>query len=66
MLDMSTIKVTVYELQRTGRDTQERSSDLLMGTLEAIRAIGAKPVVSSGCLVDESEVDDRGFYRKVN
>jgi hypothetical protein len=65
MLDTGTIKVTVYEVQRTDRDAQKRSSDFLMGTLEAIRAIGAKPVVSSGRLVDESEVDDRGFYRKV-
>jgi hypothetical protein len=54
------IKVAVYTFQGGDAD-RLRAAGLSMATLDAIRRLHGEPNFNSQQLVDESEIDDRGF-----
>jgi hypothetical protein len=56
------IKVAVYTFQGGDADKRLRAAGLRMATLDAIRRVRGEPDFNSGQLVDESEIDDSGFY----
>ena|GEM_PF-1879197 len=58
-------KVTVYYFTFVDRDTGETVRPRWPGTLDAIastRMVGVKPLISTAREVEESELDERGFY----
>jgi hypothetical protein len=58
-------KVTVYYFTFVDRDTGETVRPRWPGTLDAIasmRMVGVKPLISTALEVEESELDERGFY----
>jgi hypothetical protein len=58
------IKVAIYTFQGGDADKRLRAAGLCMATLDTIRRVHGEPDFNSGQLVDESEIDDSGFYSK--
>jgi hypothetical protein len=56
------IKVAVYTFRSTDADQALPATRLRMATLEAIRHLHGEPEFNSRQLVNESEIDDSGFY----
>jgi hypothetical protein len=56
------IKVAVYTFQGGDADKLLPVVGLRMATIDAIRHVRGEPEFNSRQLVDESEIDDSGFY----
>jgi hypothetical protein len=56
------IKVAVYTFRSAAADKALPATQLRMATLEAIRHLHGEPEFNSRQLVNESEIDDSGFY----
>jgi len=56
------MKVAVYTFQGGDGDKRLDAPRPRMATLEAIRRVHGEPEFNSRHLVDESEIDDSGFY----
>jgi hypothetical protein len=59
---MDMIKVAIYTFQGGNADKELCAAGLRMATLDAIRRFHGEPDFNSGQLVDESQIDDSGFY----
>jgi hypothetical protein len=56
------IKVAVYTFQGGDADKFLPDAGLRMATIDAIRHVHGEPEFNSRQLVDESEIDESGFY----
>jgi hypothetical protein len=56
-------KIAVYRFYRRDTETGENVENQRFATLRAIKVCDGRNIEASRCIVDDSQLDDKGFLR---